>query len=144
MGSRRAIRCAISPFGKVNGSRDMGQTLKLKIVWVCSKPTLLLFIGMFVGVVVREKVVVPPVRIIRIYGALYEVIWLWRYSDTNMDPQHENFPTHTEFFFSHDPLRIHSSVRKCNKKFLALGLWTVRRRGGRQGGGCVCMCNYTT
>ena len=78
---------------------DMSKISKPKIVTMGSKPTLLLFIGMFVGVDVREIVVVPPERIIMIYGGLYEVIWLWRYSDTNMAPQHENFPTPTEFFF---------------------------------------------
>ena len=101
----------------MNGGGDMGQIVKLKIVCMGSKPTLQLFIGMIVGVVVREKVVVPPERITMIYGALYEDVWLWRYNGTNMAPQHENFPTRLPNFFSHDPLRIHSSVRKCNKNF---------------------------
>ena len=46
---------------------------------------------MFVGVVARGKVVVPPARMTMIYGALYEDVWLWRYSDANMAPRHEKF-----------------------------------------------------
>ena len=48
------------PFMNVNGGGDMGKIQKLKILAMGSKPTLYLFIGMFVGVVVRGKVVVPP------------------------------------------------------------------------------------
>ena len=44
----------------VKDGGDIGQTLKPKIVCMGSKPTLLVFIGMFVGVDVREIVVVPP------------------------------------------------------------------------------------
>ena len=97
---------------------------------------------MFVGVVVRGKVVVPPARITMIYGALYEVVWLWRYSGANMAPRHEKFLQRVgEFFFSLEfalvsenaikifclvgggdhPPRIRSSFRKCNKKFLPYG-----------------------
>ena len=75
----------------MNGGGDMDQIVKLKIMTMGSKPTLLVFIGMFVGVDLREIVVVPPERIIMIYDALYEDVWLWRYSDGNMAPQHENF-----------------------------------------------------
>ena len=85
---------------------------------------------MFVGVVVREQVVVPPERITMIYGALYEDMWLWRYTERNMAPQHEKF-SHAYRFFFHVPLRIHSSVRKCNKKILPFGLWTAAEGGAR-------------
>ena len=44
----------------MNGGGDMDQIVKLKIMTMGSKPTLLVFIGMFVGVDVREIVVVPP------------------------------------------------------------------------------------
>ena len=55
---------------------------------------------MFVGVVVREKVVVPPGRNKKIYGALYEVVWLLRYSVANMGPGMKNFLQRVgEFFF---------------------------------------------
>ena len=51
--------------------------------------------------VVREKDVGPQERITVIYGALYEVVWLWRYSDGNMAPQHENFShAPADFFFT--------------------------------------------
>ena len=76
-----------------------------------------------------------------IYGMLYEVVWLWRYNGTNMAPRVENFPTPT--FFSHDPLRIHSSVRKCNKKFLALGLDSAAEGGGEVKAAVVYVCSTT-
>ena len=98
----------------------MGQTQKLKSVTMGIKPTLYLFIGLFLGVDVRAKGVVPPHRITILYRLIYEVVWLLRYNGTNIAPLNENCPTHTEFF-SHDPLRIRSSVRKCNKNFLPLG-----------------------
>ena len=44
----------------INDGGDMGETLKRKILTMGSKSTLLVFIGMFVGVDVREIVVVPP------------------------------------------------------------------------------------
>ena len=47
----------------VNDGGDMDQTLKLKILCMGRKPTMQLFIGIFVGVVVREIVVLPPERI---------------------------------------------------------------------------------
>ncbi|KAF0138264.1 MAG: hypothetical protein FD143_3693 [Ignavibacteria bacterium] len=62
-----------------------------------------------------------------IYGALYEDVWLWRYSAANMAPRHEKYLQRVgEFFFFfpfffHCPLRIRSSVRKSNKKFLPWG-----------------------
>ena len=64
-----------------------------------SKPNLQLFIGMFVGVVVREKDVGPPAKITMLYGLLYEVVWLWRYSDGKWLPGMKNFPTPTKFFY---------------------------------------------
>ena len=44
----------------VKDGGDMSKISKPKIVTMGSKPTLLVFIGMFVGVDVREIVVVPP------------------------------------------------------------------------------------
>ena len=84
----------------VNDGGDMAQTLKMKILTMGSKPTLYLFIGMFVGVVVRDKVVGPPERITMIYRTIYEVVWLWRYNGTNMAPQHENFSHAYRIFFT--------------------------------------------
>ena len=54
---------------------------------------------MFVGVVIREKVVVPPVTNMMIYGALYEDVWLRRYSDMNMDHRHEKYLQRLFFLF---------------------------------------------
>ena len=54
---------------------------------------------MFVGVIVREKVVGPPERSTMIYGTIYEMIWLWRYNGTNMAPPHENFSHAYRIFF---------------------------------------------
>ena len=85
---------------------------------------------MFVGVVIREKVVVPPVVITMIYGALYKVVWLWRYGAANMAPRHEKFLQRVGDFFFDDPLRIRSSVRKSNKKFLPCGGVEINPPGG--------------
>ena len=55
------------------------------------------------------------------------------------------FPKPTNFF-SRDPLKIHSSIRKCNKKFLPLGTQHFEKGGGVEGdplrinsSECVCM-----
>ena len=75
-----------------------------------------------VGVLVRETVVVPPARITRIYGALYDA---YACGDTVTEtwlPGMKIFNTPTEFF-SHEALRIRSSVRKCNQKFSRGGGW---------------------
>ena len=77
---------------------------------------------MFLGVLARGKVVLPPVRNMRLYGALYDDLWLWRYNDANMDPRHERFLQSVGEIFFNDPLRIRSSVRKCNKKYLPGGV----------------------
>ena len=80
---------------------DIDQTLKLKILTMSIKPTLYRFIAMFVGVVVREKVVVPLRRITSIYSVFSEVVWLWIYNGTNMAPQHENYShAYRNFFFT--------------------------------------------
>ena len=76
---------------------------------------------MFVGVVARGKVVVTPARITMIYGALYEDVWLWRYSGKKWVPGMKNICKGWVFCFFNDPNRIRSSVRKSNKKFLPWG-----------------------
>ena len=72
---------------------------------------------MFVGVVIREKVVVPPARITMIYGALSEDVWLWRYSAANMAPRHE------KFFIAFSETRANSKmVIKNFQKKISLGV----------------------
>ena len=71
--------------------RDMCQIPKLKTVWVGRKQTLSLFIGMFVGVLLRETDVLPLGRITMLYCSLSEVAWMCRYNDGNMAPRNENF-----------------------------------------------------
>ena len=87
---------------------------------------------MFVGVLVREQAVVPPARIRKVYGALYEVVWLLRYSDTNMAPRHENFPTPTELFFHTTLLEFALVSENAIKKFCPLGpnTWKIFGWGG--------------
>ena len=92
---------------------------------------------MFVGVVVREKVVGPPERNTMKYGALYEVVWLWRYRGTNIAPRHEKRLQREGEFFFNDPNRIRSSVRKSNKKFLPWGGVEIHPPGGGGGGGVI-------
>ena len=84
----------------VNDGGDMGKIPKLKIVSMGSNPTLQLLIGMFIGVVVREKDGVPPAKITMLYGILYEIVWLWRYCDGKMAPRHEKFSHAYQIFFT--------------------------------------------
>ena len=101
MGSRSPTSRAISPFMNVNDGGDMSQTLKLKIVCMGIKPTVYLFIGMFVGVVVRGKFFGLLARIIMTYRMIYEVVWFWRYNGRNMAHEHENFShAYRNFFFT--------------------------------------------
>ncbi|KAF0139910.1 MAG: hypothetical protein FD143_3544, partial [Ignavibacteria bacterium] len=76
---------------------------------------------MFVGVVVREKVVVPPARITMIYGALYEDVWLWRYSGKNMAPRHEKYLQRVGEFFLMTLLEFALVFENAIKNFCLMG-----------------------
>ena len=61
LGSRSSIISVIASFMSLNDCRDIDKIQKLKIVCTGIKLTLYLFTGAFVGLVVRGKVVLPPV-----------------------------------------------------------------------------------
>ena len=103
----------------LNDCRHMVKIQKQKIVCMGTKPTLEPFIGAFLGVVQRERVVVPTARITMLYGALYEHVWLWRYTAANMAPGMKIFPTRGDFFnfFSMTLLEFALVSEKAIKKF---------------------------
>ena len=68
--------------------------------------------------VARGKVVGPPARITNLSGALYEVVWLWRYSAANMAPRHEKFLQRVGEFFLMTLLEFALVSEKAIKKFL--------------------------
>ena len=78
---------------------------------------------MFVGVVVRGKVVVPPATIMMVCGALYEDVWLWRYSGKNMGPQHEKFLQRVGEIFFMTLLEFALVSEKAIKNFCLGGGW---------------------
>ena len=54
-----------------------------------------------------------------------------------MAPRDDHFSHAYRNFISHDPLKIRSSIRKCNKKILPLGTQHLVNLGGGGGGAGV-------